>query len=71
MGVNYRKLWKILIDKNMKKTDLINKCGISSNVVARMGKNKYVSLESIKKICETFECNIEDVVEIEKGDRDV
>lgn len=42
MSINYNKLWKVLIDKKMKKTDLIKLCGISSNVLAKMGKDKYV-----------------------------
>ena len=42
MSINYNKLWKVLIDKKMKKTDLIKLCGISSNVLAKMGKDKLI-----------------------------
>ncbi|MEG2908889.1 MAG: helix-turn-helix transcriptional regulator, partial [Erysipelotrichaceae bacterium] len=51
MGLSYDKLWKLLIDKKMKKTDLKEISGISFNVLARMGKDEAVSFESIEKIC--------------------
>lgn len=65
MSVNYNRLWKLLIDKNMKKTDLITYADISSNVLAKLGKNQYVSLESLEKICQTLQCSIEDIMVIE------
>lgn len=67
MPVNYNKLWKLLIDKKMKKTDLINKCQISTNVLAKLGKNQYVSLESLEKICVNLDCKLSEIVEIEGG----
>ena len=63
MSVCYNKLWKILIDKNLKKTDLKECAGISFNVLAKMGKNETVSMESIEKICVTLDCNIGDIME--------
>lgn len=66
MAINYNNLWKLLIDKNMKKTELKEFAGISFNVMARMGKNKSVSMESIEKICYVLDCNIGDVVTITK-----
>lgn len=60
-------LWKLLIDKDLKRTDLINLADISSNVLARMGKNEPVSLESLEKIYITLDCSIQDVLIIEKG----
>lgn len=63
MKVNYDKLWKMLIDKKMKRTDLIRKAHISSNVLARMGKEEPVSLESIGKICSLFSCSVDDILE--------
>ena len=71
MPVSYNKLWKLLIDKNIKKTDLKKLAGISFNVLARMGKNETISLESIEKICIGLQCNIGDIVEIteEKNNR--
>lgn len=54
MKVCYDKLWKLLIDKKLKRTDLIKNANISSNVLARMGHEEPVSLDSIGKICEFF-----------------
>ena len=61
-------LWKLLIDKDLKRTDLINLTDISSNVLARMDKNEPVSLESLEKICITLDCSIQDVLTFEKGE---
>ena len=66
MSITYDKLWKLLIDKGMNKTDLKDAAGISFNVLARMGKNEPISFESLEKICATLECNIGDIIEIEK-----
>lgn len=55
---NYNKLWKLLIDKEMKKTDLIPLAGISTNILARFGKGEYVSMESLHKICKAFNCDV-------------
>ncbi|MGN0398357.1 MAG: helix-turn-helix domain-containing protein [Candidatus Fimimorpha sp.] len=66
MAICYDKLWKLLIDKKMNRTELKEASGISFNVLARLGKNEPVSFESIEKICFTLDCNIEDVVEIQK-----
>ena len=65
MSVNYNKLWKLLIDKGMKKGDLISVAGISSNIVAKMGRNEYVSMESLEKICQSLNCDIGDIVSVE------
>lgn len=64
MPVSYNKLWKILIDKNLRRTDLKECAGISFNVLAKMGKDETISLESIEKICVALNCNIGDVIEI-------
>ena len=64
MAVCYNNLWKLLIDKNMNKTELKEAAGISFNVMARMGKNETVSFESIEKICAALQCNIGDIIEI-------
>lgn len=63
MAVSYIKLWKLLLDRGMKKTDLIDGAGISSNVLAKLGKNDFVVMESLEKICKSFECNIGDIAE--------
>ena len=65
MKVCYDKLWKLLIDKKMKKTDLIREAKISSNVLAKMGKEESVSLESIGKICAMLGCNVDDILEFQ------
>lgn len=64
MAVRYVKLWKMLLDRGMKRTDLITEAGISSNVLAKMGKDEYVAMESISKICTALNCDIGDVMEI-------
>ena len=66
MAVSYKPLWHTLIEKDMNREDLKKAANITSNVVARMGKNEYVNLESIEKICLALDCKIEDVVEIFK-----
>lgn len=63
MALSYRKLWKLLIDRDMKKKDLREAAGISTNAVAKMGKNENVSTEVLDKICCALKCDIEDIVE--------
>ena len=65
MSVSYDKLWKLLIDKKMNRTELKDAAGISFNVLAKMGKNEFISMESLYKICSTLQCNISDVVDFE------
>lgn len=69
MKVCYDKLWKLLIDKKMKKTDLIREAKISTNVLAKMGKEESVSLESIGKICSLFGCSVDDILEFESQEQ--
>lgn len=61
MNVDYKKLWKLLIDKDMKKTDLIPVAGISTNVLAKMNKGEFVSMESIQKVCKALNCDVGDI----------
>lgn len=63
MAISYNKLWKLLIDKNMTKTDLKNITGMNSATLANMGKDKYVSMRLIDKICEKLNCGVNDIVE--------
>lgn len=63
MPISYDKLWKMLIDKKMTRTELKDISGISFNVLARMGKNEFVSMESLFKICSTLKCNVGDIVD--------
>ena len=66
MQFSYNKLWKLLIDKNMMKKDLIAKTSITSSTIAKMGKNKAVSMEVLGKICLAMDCNIGDIVDVVK-----
>lgn len=66
MSVCYDKLWKILIDRKMNRTDLKEMAGISFNVLAKLGRDEFVSMESLYKICKTLNCDIGDIVEFEK-----
>lgn len=66
MSVNYNKLWKILIDKKMKKTEFAKAIGIGQNTLAKLGRNDTVSMEVMVKICRFLDCNIGDVMDIEK-----
>lgn len=63
--MNYNKLWKLLIDKNMLKKDLQEKTGISSNAIAKMGKGGDVSTQVLRKICEVLDCRLEDIVDLD------
>lgn len=62
MAVDYSRLWKLLIDKKMNKSQLKEAAHISTNAVAKLGKNEHVSLETLEKICTTLECGIEDIM---------
>jgi len=66
MSVSYDKLWKLLIDKKMNRTALKEASGISFNVLAKMGKGEAVSMESMLKVCNALDCDIADVMEIER-----
>ncbi len=68
MTVRYDKLWKLLIDKKMNRTDLKNTAGVSFNVLAKMSRNEFVSLESLCKICTVLACNIGDVMEFTENE---
>lgn len=65
--ISYDKLWKLMIDKKLNKTGLIQKAEISSNAMAKLGKDESVQLDVLLKICNVLNCNVEDIVEfIEK-----
>jgi DNA-binding Xre family transcriptional regulator len=63
MAVSYKRLWKLLIDRDIKKKDLSERAGISPATITKMGKGGHVSTEVLLKICATLGCNIEDIVE--------
>ena len=64
MAVSYRKLWKLLIDKDMKRKDLKQATGISSNAIAKLGKNERVSTDILEKICISLNCDVGDIMEV-------
>lgn len=66
MNVSYKKLWKLLIDKDMNKTDLRKMTGISSFTIARMTRGEDVSTSILKRICLALDCNLADVAEFNK-----
>lgn len=69
MAVSYKKLWKMLIDKDMKKKDLCAKAGISTASVTKMGKGGHVTTEVLAKICTALECTMDDIMEIVQEDK--
>ena len=62
MAVDYSNLWKLLVDKHMNKTQLREGAQISTNAIAKLGRNETVSLDTLEKICVSLSCRIEDVV---------
>lgn len=64
MAYSYSKLWKMLIDKRMTKTQMRKAAGISTNILAKMGKDEAVSMDSLAKICVALNCTLDDIVEI-------
>ena len=64
MAVSYKKLWKLLIDKDIKKKDLCAQAGISSATITKMGKGGHVTTEVLLKICTALNCNVEDIMEM-------
>ena len=64
MQISYKKLWKLLIDKDMLKKDLASKAGISSTSMAKLCKNENVNTEILRKICTALECDISDIMEM-------
>ena len=66
MKISYDKLWKLLIDKKINKTQLIKMADISTNSMAKSAKNETVQVETLVKICNVLNCNVEDIVEFIK-----
>lgn len=63
MAVRYNKLFKLLIDKEMTNAELAEKSGFSANIITRLKRNRYVSLESIEKICIVLNCGVDEILE--------
>ena len=68
MADSYNKLWKLLIDRNMKKKELGETAGISNSLIAKLGKNENVTVDVLVRICSALDCGIEDILEIDKND---
>lgn len=64
MGVSYKKLWKLLIDKDMKKADVRKLSNISASTFAKMTRNEYVAMDVLIRICTALDCSFDDIVEI-------
>lgn len=64
MIYSYNRLWKLLIDKRMTKTEMRKAAGISTNILAKMGKDKPVAMDSLAKIATALQCELDDIVEI-------
>lgn len=71
MAMNYDKLWKLLIDKKMNRTDLHEQAHVSTNAIATMGKDGDVSTKVLDKICKALDCQIHDIVDYVPDDDDV
>lgn len=68
MAVNYKKLFHLMIEKNLSNSDLQRKAGFSGNILTRIKRNRYVSLESIESICRVLECGVDDILEFVPGE---
>lgn len=64
MGVSYKKLWKLLIDKDIKKTKMAAEIGISTSTLSKLNRNEYVSLDVLVRICSYLRCQISDICEV-------
>ena len=69
MAISYKKLWKLLIDREMKKKDLCIKAGISPSSLTKMGKNGHVTTEVLAKICGALNCTVDDIMDIIPEDK--
>lgn len=63
MGISYNKLWKMLIDKNISKTELTHLAGITTNAMAKLGRNEDVRVNTLEKLCTSLDCKLDDIVE--------
>ena len=71
MSISYNKLWKQLIDRNMTKTDLRMKADIGTSTLAKLGKNGQVSMDVLLRICKVLDCDISEVMEVYKENKNV
>lgn len=64
---SYNRLWKLLIDKGLNRTELKTLTGLSTNVIAKMGRNENVNLATLAKVCAALKCELSDIVEVTGG----
>ena len=69
MAISYNKLWKLLIDKNMKKKDLQRLSGVSSATISKLGRNENVNTEILQKICTALDCDICNIMEMKTEEK--
>ena len=63
MAVSYKKLFHMMIGQNMSNAQLVEQTGFSANIITRMKRDSYISLESIERICKAMQCNVDDILE--------
>ena len=71
MKISYKPLWKLLIDKDLKKKDLCEMAGISPASITKMGRCGHVTTETLEKICLALDCRVEDILELQPGEDQV
>ena len=69
MIISYKKLWKLLIDRDLKKKDLREMAGISPSTIAKLGRNENINTEVLIKICRALDCDLKDIMELIKEDK--
>ena len=69
MAVSYKKLFHLLIEKEMSNSDLQKQAGFSANIITRLKRNEYVKLQTIESICKVFNCRVDDILEFTEGNK--
>lgn len=69
MAVSYKKLFHVLIEKEMSNSDLQKQAGFSANIITRLKRNEYVKLQTIESICKVLNCRVDDVLEFTEGNK--
>jgi putative transcriptional regulator len=69
MAVSYKKLFHLLIEKEMSNSDLQKQAGFSANIITRLKRNEYVKLQTIESICKVFNCKVDDILEFTEGNK--
>jgi len=70
MAVSYKKLSHMLVDRDMSHTDLMKRAGFSGNIIMRLKKNEYGSMQSVESICRVMECSVDDILEFDVNSRE-